>query len=59
MNTSLSQPESSNKTVLVCGNQVAPLEPDDIKTDSADQHSTYSQSESIRDKIDVGITQLH
>ena len=53
MNTSLSQPEISNKTALVSVNQVARPEPDDIKTDSADQQSTDSQSESSRDKIDV------
>ena len=48
MNTSFIQPENSNKTVLVSNNQIARLEPDDIKTESTD-----SQSESRRDEIDV------
>ena len=48
MNTSFIQPDNSNKTVLVSDNQVARLEPDDIKTESTD-----SQSESSRDDIDV------
>ena len=47
-NTSFIQPENSNKTVLVSNNQIARLEPDDIKTESTD-----SQSESSRDNIDV------
>ena len=36
MNTSFIQPEKSNKTVLVSDNQIAQLEPDDIKTESTD-----------------------
>ena len=48
MNTSFIQPENSNKTVLVCDNQIARLEPDDIKTESTD-----SQSENSRDDINV------
>ena len=36
MNTSFIQPENSNKTVLVSDNQIARLEPDDIKTESTD-----------------------
>ena len=48
MNTPFIQPENSNKTVLVSDNQIARLEPDDIKTESID-----SQSESSRDDIDV------
>ena len=48
MNTSFIQPENSNKTVLVSDNQIARLEPDDIKTESTD-----SQSENSRDDIDV------
>ena len=48
MNTSFIQPENSNKTVLVSDNQIARLEPDDIKTESTD-----SQYESSRDDIDV------
>ena len=36
MNTSFIQPENSNKTVLVSDNQIARLEPDDIKTESND-----------------------
>ena len=48
MNTSFIQPENSNKTVYVSDNQIARLEPDDIKTESTD-----SQSESSRDDIDV------
>ena len=48
MNTSFIQPENSNKTVLVSDNQIARLEPDDIKTESTD-----SQSESSRDDTDV------
>ena len=48
MNTSFIQPENSNKTVLVRDNQIARLEPDDIKTESTD-----SQSESSRDDIDA------
>ena len=47
-NTSFIQPENSNKTVLVSDNQIARLEPDNIKTESTD-----SQSESSRDDIDV------
>ena len=46
MKTSFIQLENSNKTVLVSGNQIARLEPDDIKTESTD-----SQSESCRDDI--------
>ena len=48
MNTSFIQPKSSNKTVLFSENQIARLEPDDIKTESTD-----SQSESSRDDIEV------
>ena len=48
MNTSFIQPENSNKIVLVRDNQIARLEPDDIKTESTD-----SQPESSRDDIDV------
>ena len=48
MNTSFIQPENSYKTVLVSDNQIARLEPDEIKTESTD-----SQSESSRDDIDV------
>ena len=48
MNTSFIQSENSNKTVLVSDNQIARLEPDDIKTESTD-----SQSASSRDEIDV------
>ena len=48
MNTSFIQPEISNKTVLVSDNQIAQLEPDEIRTES-----TNSQSESSRDDIDV------
>ena len=48
MNTSFIQPENSNKTVLVSDNQIARLEPDEIKTESTD-----SQSESSRDDLDV------
>ena len=48
MNTLFIQPENSNKTVLVSDNQIARLEPDDIKTKSTD-----SQSGSSRDDIDV------
>ena len=48
MNTLFIQPENSNQTVLVSHNQIARLEPDDIKTESTD-----SQSESSRDDIDV------
>ena len=48
MNTSFIQRENSNKTVLVSDNQIARLEPDDIKTESTD-----SQSESSREDIDV------
>ena len=47
-NTSFIQPENSNKTVLVSDNQIARLEPDDIKTESTD-----SQSESSGDDIGV------
>ena len=36
MNISFIQPENSNKTVLVSDNQIARLEPDDIKTESTD-----------------------
>ena len=36
MNTSFIQPENSNKTVIVSDNQIARLEPDDIKTESTD-----------------------
>ena len=50
MNTSFIQPENSYKTVLVSDNQIARLEPDDIKTESTD-----SQSESSRDDIDVAL----
>ena len=45
------QPEKSNKTVLVSDNQIARLEPDEIKTEFTD-----SQSESSRDNIDVAST---
>ena len=38
-NTSFIQPENSNKTVLVSDNQIARLEPDDIKTESTDSQS--------------------
>ena len=48
MNTSLVQPENSNKTVLVSENHIAWLEPDDIKIESID-----SQTEGSRDVIDV------
>ena len=48
MNTSFIQLENSNKTVLVSDNQIAWLEPEEIKTESTD-----SQSESSRDDIDV------
>ena len=48
VNTSFIQLENSNKTVLVSDNQIARLEPNDIKTESTD-----SQSESSRDDIDV------
>ena len=48
MNTSFIQPENSNKAVLVSDNQIARLEPDDIKTESSD-----SQSESSRDDIEM------
>ena len=48
MNTSFIQPKNSNKTVLVSENQIARVEPDDIKTESTD-----SQSKSSRDDIDV------
>ena len=48
MNTSFIQPENSNKTVVVSDNQIARLEPDDLKIESTD-----SQSESSRDDIDV------
>ena len=48
MNSSFIQLEKSNKTVLVSDNQIARLEPDDIKTESTD-----SRSESSRDDIDV------
>ena len=48
MSFSFIQPQNSNKTVLVSDNQIARLEPDDIKTESTD-----SQSESSRDDIDV------
>ena len=48
MNTSFIQPANSNKTVFVSDNQIAWLEPDDIKTESTD-----SQSESTKDGIDV------
>ena len=48
MNTSFIQPENLNKSVFVSDNQIARLEPDDIKTESTD-----SQSESSRDDIDV------
>ena len=51
MNNSFVQPENSNKTVLVSNNQIARLEPDDIKTESTD-----SQSESSRDDIDAAST---
>ena len=53
MNTSLIQPDNSNKTVLASDNQIARLEPDDIKTESTDQQSTDSQSENIRLNINV------
>ena len=46
--TSFIQPENTNKTVLVSDNQIARLEPNDIKTESTD-----SQSESSRNNIDV------
>ena len=48
MNPSFIQPANSNKTVFVSDNQIAWLEPDDIKTESTD-----TQSESSRDGIDV------
>ena len=48
MNTSFIPPDNSNKTVLVSDNQIARLEPDDIRTESTDP-----QSESSRDIIDV------
>ena len=48
MTTSFIQPQNSKKTVLVSENQIARLEPDDIKTESTD-----SQSESSRDDIEV------
>ena len=48
MNTSFNLPENSNKTVLVSDNQIARLEPEDIKTESTD-----SKSESSRDEIDM------
>ena len=48
MNTLFIRTENSNKTVLFSENQIARLEPDDIKTESID-----SQSESSRDDIDV------
>ena len=51
INTSLIQPENSSKTVLVSDNQIARLEPDDIKTESTD-----SQSESSRNDIEVAST---
>ena len=50
IDTSFIQPENSNKTVLVSDNQIARLEPDDIKTESTD-----SQSESSRDDIKVAL----
>ena len=53
VNTLFIQPENSNKTVLVSGNQNSRLEPGDIKTDSTDQESTDSQSENSRVNIDV------
>ena len=48
INTSFIQPDNSNNTVLVSDNQIARLEPDDIKTESTD-----SQSESSRDNKDL------
>ena len=48
MNTSFIQPENSNKKVLVSDNQIALMEPDDIRTESTD-----SPSESSMDDIDV------
>ena len=48
MNTLFIQPENSNMRVLVNDNQIAQLEPEDIKTESTD-----SRSESSRDDIDV------
>ena len=48
VNTLFIQPENSNKTVFVSDNQIARLEPDDIKTESSDP-----QSESSRDDIEA------
>ena len=48
MNSSFIQLENTNKTVLVCDNQYALLEPDDIKTKSTDSHCKSS-----RDDIEV------
>ena len=48
MNTPFIHPENSNKTVLVSDNQIARLEPNDIKTESTD-----SKFESSRDDIDM------
>ena len=38
--------------MLVSNNQIARLEPDNMKTESTDQQSTDSQSENSRDNID-------
>ena len=48
MNTSFTQPENSNKTLIISDNQIARLELDEITT-----KSTELQSESSRDDIDV------
>ena len=45
MNSSLIQPEKTNKTVLVSDNQIAQLEPDDIKTESTDSHCKSSKDD--------------
>ena len=53
MNTSIIQPEKSNKTKLVSDNQNERRETDNIKTEYIDQQSADSQSEKSRNKIDV------
>ena len=58
MDTSFKQPENSNKKLLVSYNQIARLEPDDIRTEPTDQQSNDSQSENSRDKIEAASPNL-
>ena len=53
INALLIQSESSNRTVLVSDNQIAQLDPNDIKTESNDKKLLTPQSENSRDNIEV------